>query len=216
MSIYGGYLHENLIRNKDDIYYNKEKFDSGEINLCFITGHSGSGKSTMGRNLQNNDNAEDYELDDLSVCIKDYFSMDNLKEYGDLIYSYFNGPGKKYYITREEFTFYKDKKNYIRNSITDFVHYAMKYAASHKDRKFVLEGVWLYIFFDPSEFKDYAFYIKGTSMITSKIRAARRNSQGDKKEYLKQLGKRWKYYFLDEKDITKFRNYFSKLIKEDN
>ena len=53
MSIYN-YLKESLdlleekyIINEKDIYYNKDKFDSKEINLCFITGHSGSGKSTM-------------------------------------------------------------------------------------------------------------------------------------------------------------------------
>ena len=37
-------LNESILINEDDIYYNKNKFDSGEINLCFITGLSGSGK----------------------------------------------------------------------------------------------------------------------------------------------------------------------------
>lgn len=45
------YLDESLLINEKDIYYNKDKFDSGEINLCFITGLSGSGKSTMSREM---------------------------------------------------------------------------------------------------------------------------------------------------------------------
>jgi adenylylsulfate kinase-like enzyme len=45
------YLDESLLLNEKDIYYNKDKFDSGEINLCFITGLSGSGKSTMSREM---------------------------------------------------------------------------------------------------------------------------------------------------------------------
>ena len=87
------YFHEGYVMNEEDIYYNKDKFDSGEINLCFITGHSGSGKSTMGNNMQK-DNVEHYDLDDV-VANKMHFTMANLKEYGDLIYSFFSGPGKK-------------------------------------------------------------------------------------------------------------------------
>ena len=45
------YTQEGYIKDTKDIYYNKDKFDSGEVNLCFITGLSGSGKSTMGRSM---------------------------------------------------------------------------------------------------------------------------------------------------------------------
>lgn len=41
---YYDYITEGVIMNQPDIYYNKDKFDSGDINLCFILGHSGSGK----------------------------------------------------------------------------------------------------------------------------------------------------------------------------
>ena len=93
------FTNESYIINEKDIYYNKDKFDSGEINLCFITGHSGSGKSTMGKKLEDK-GVEWIQLDDLQ-CIADRFTMDNLKEYGDLIYSYFNGEGKKFYVTQK-------------------------------------------------------------------------------------------------------------------
>lgn len=223
-------VNESYIINKKDIYYNKEKFDSGEINLCFITGHSGSGKSTMGRNLQSK-NIEHYDLDDLQ-CIKDYFTMKDLKEYGDLIYSYFNGKGKKFYITYEELVNNKiPGSEYEDILFKDFVHYAMQYAKSHKNKKFVIEGVWLFCYgddhkywFTPEEFKDYAFYIKGTSMVISKHRAALRDAKSDNnnkidvaKAYLNNfIRKNWKWYFIDENRINKFRNYFSKLINESN
>ena len=180
-------IEERYLINDKDIYYNKDKFDSGEINLCFITGHSGSGKSTMGRNMQS-DNIEHYELDDLQ-CIKDHFTMQNLKEYGDLIYSYFNGQGKRFYVTYQDL---KDNNTpgseYENILFKDFVHYAMKYAKSHKNKKYVIEGVWLYCddengnpWFTPEEFKDYAFYIKGTSVIISRHRAALRDAREDSK-----------------------------------
>ena len=218
-------LNESILFNEKDIYYNKDKFDSEEINLCFITGHSGSGKSTMARDMQKN-NVEHYELDDLQ-CIKDHFTMAQLKEYGDLIYSYFNGPGKKFYMTYQELV---DKKipgsEYEDKLFPGFVHYAMQYAKSHKDRKYVIEGVWLFCnddngspWFKPEEFKDYAFYIKGTSMIVSKWRAAKRDAKEDYKDSKDQLRyssknfffKNWKYYITDEKEINRFRNYFKKI-----
>ena len=211
-------LNENVILNREDIYYNKDKFDSGEINLCFITGHSGSGKSTMGREMQKK-GVEHYELDDLQL-IADRFSMENLKEYGDLIYSYFNGPGKKFYVGKDWM-----KKNsppeseYEDKLYPGFVHYAMQYAKAHKDKKFVLEGVWLFNnkWFKPSDFKDYAFYIKGTSMIVSKIRGAKRDSSDSKGaaravSFARMMTKNWKWYIRDEKWINTFVDYFSRRI----
>lgn len=218
-------VHEAYAKNENDIYYNKDKFDSGEINLCFITGHSGSGKSTMGRDLQS-DSIEHYELDDLQ-CIKDHFTMENLKEYGDLIYSYFSGKGKKFYLTKKEIVDNKIPGSKYEDILyKDFVHYAMNYAKSHKNKKYIIEGVWLLCsgedgkyWFDPEEFKDYAFYIKGTSMIISKHRAALRDAKTDNdnkigvtKAYLNNfIRKNWKWYFIDEKRINRFRKYFKEL-----
>ena len=210
---------ESILINEDDIYYNKDKFDSGEINLCFITGLSGSGKSTMGRDMQSY-GVEHYDLDDLQ-CIADHFTFANLKEYGDLIYSYFTGEGKKFYKTFKEL---KDaqvpESEYEDKLYPGFVHYAMKYAKAHKDRKFVLEGVLLYNkkWFTPEEFKDYAFYIKGTSMIISHIRAAKRDSKDAGSKFKQGLAfiscmtKNWKWSIIDEGQVNKFRKYFENLM----
>lgn len=212
-------LNESILINEDDIYYNKNKFDSGEINLCFITGLSGSGKSTMGRDMQSH-GIEHYDMDDLQ-CIADHFTLNNLKEYGDLIYSYFTGEGKKFYKTLKEL---KDElipeSEYEDKLFPGFVHYAMKYAKAHKDKKFVLEGVWLFQkkWFTPDEFKDYAFYIKGTSMIISHIREAKRDSKdaGSKFKqglaFVSCMSKNWKWYVIDEGQVNKFRKYFENLM----
>lgn len=210
-------LNENILKNAEDIYYNKDKFDSGEINLCFIAGHSGSGKSTLGREMQGGI-VETYELDDL-MCVKDHFTMDNLKEYGDLIYSYFNGVGKKYYVTCEELDNGKLKvDDYEFELVRDFVDYAMKYAKSHKDRKFVLEGIWILNdnYFSPYEFKDYAFYIKGTSMIISYARAVKRDARKPNGKFDLPKGaadflfnrRAWRVYGAIERSIKRFVSYF--------
>lgn len=224
MSIYGNIIQEKMLLNEDDIYYNKDKFDSREINICFITGHSGSGKSTMGRELSKDKNTEHYELDDV-VTNKDNFTMENLKEYGDLIYSFFNGIGKKYYLTgkelREENKF---EGFYEKELIRDFVDYSINYANKHKNKRFVLEGVWIYLFIHPSKLKDSAVYIKGTSRLVSDLRAAKRDSNN---EYPDDGLKRFKSYMgrvknfftkeaIDsEKAIKQYRDYFRNLINKD-
>lgn len=213
-------VKEGNIMNQKDIYYNKEKFDSGEINLCFITGHSGSGKSTMVRNMSK-DNIEYYELDDV-LANKIYFSMNNLKEYGDLIYSFFKGPGKKYYYDKNDVKEGKVKSignDYDKLVIQDFVKYAISYANSHKNKKYVIEGIWLYCFIEPSILKDYAVYIKGTSNLISNIRAAKRDSKEDFSEKGIErtkafIGRAKNFFTKDsfkaEKSINKYRSYFSK------
>ena len=214
-------LNESILINEDDIYYNKDKFDSGKINLCFITGLSGSGKSTMGKDMQSH-GIEHYDMDDLQV-IADHFTLNDLKKYGDLIYSYFTGEGKKFYITYKEL---KDNQvpesEYEDKLFPGFVHYAMKYAKAHKDKKFALEGVWLFQkkWFTPDEFKDYAFYIKGTSMIISHIRAAKRDSSDAESKFKQKLAfincmaKNWKWYIIDEGQVNKFRKYFKDLMSK--
>lgn len=172
------YLNENKIFNGRDILYNKEKFDNGEINLCFITGLSGSGKSTLANSMEKEGVIEKYELDDLLANYN--FSDDNLKEYGDLIYGYFKGQGSKFRMDKDPINgnevddWYTDK--FESDMIKGFVKYAMQYAKSHKNKKIVIEGVELYWFFEPEELKDYAVYIKNTSSLVSQIRSAKRDS----------------------------------------
>jgi hypothetical protein len=108
--------------------------------------------------------------------------------------------------------------NYARDIINDFVKYAINYANTHKNKKYIIEGIWLYCndykgkpFFNPSYFKDYAFYIKGTSAIISAIRAAKRD-----KENFRTILKGIKYRLLDEKNLRKFVEYFRKLSKTQN
>ena len=217
-------LLEGFLKSDKDIYYNKDKFDSGEINLCFITGHSGSGKSTMARSMQSA-KVEHYELDDLNQNYK--FTDDNLKEYGDLIYSFFKGPGKKY-----RYYSYEDMQNctnplddsgdeFDKCINRDFVKYAMKYANSHKNTKFVIEGIWLYFFFKPEELKDYAVYIKGTSRVLSAFRAAKRDSKDadtKTKRFMYSIKGTLstlinKYSIEGERLINNYRKYYENLQK---
>ena len=228
-NLFDDLITENKIINDKDIYYNKDKFDSGEINLCFITGLSGSGKTTMGKTMQSG-NIEVYELDDI---ISNWnFSDANLKEYGSLVYSFFKGPGKMYrYTSYDEWmndSKWDNPTNPYANSydamiIKDFIKYAKLYANSHKNIKFVLEGVWVFYFIDPKELDNCAVYIKGTSVLISFIRSAKRDCQ-DANSNMEKFGSfikmvtsigRIKGYLSNEKRLLRFYEYFaSKVINE--
>jgi uncharacterized protein YihD (DUF1040 family) len=237
------YLDESLLLNEKDIYYNKDKFDSGEINLCFITGLSGSGKSTMSREMAKQKKIEHVGLDWIGCC-KDHFTLLELKDRSMMAYSYFTGPGKRFFRTKKELIDILSQ-NAEKNGINcyyftlyrEFITFALKYSSSHKDKKYIIEGVQLYYpddgngsLFKPSEFDNCAFYIKGTSVLISKIRAAKRDSRygfikGKEveevfdtktriKNFIKLMSSNWKYTLIQENKIKEFRNYFKNKMKE--
>ena len=65
--------NDTLVISEPDLYYREESFNAGDTNICFILGHSGSGKSMMARTLEGED-IDHIELDDL-LLTKDHFSI---------------------------------------------------------------------------------------------------------------------------------------------
>ena len=201
---------ETYIVSEPDLYYNEDSFNAGSTNICFILGHSGSGKSMMARTLEGSD-IDHIELDDL-LLVKDHFTMDELKDYSDMFFSFFDGEGAKYYIGVDE----RDsipKEEYEDKLFVDFIRFAIEYAKQHMDRKFVLDGIWLYLYFDdPSVFEDYAVFIKGTSFLKSKIRVMKREMKRDKEtlqDRKQMFGRETRNYLLDEDKINRYRKFFS-------
>ena len=201
--------NEKYVISEPDLYYREESFNAGDTNICFILGHSGSGKSQMARMLEGDD-IDHIELDDLLLA-RDHFTVEELKGYSDLFFSFFTGEGAKYYIGVDE----RDsipKEEYEDKVFVDFVKYAMEYAKQHRDQKYIIEGIWIYIYFDdPSAFDEYAVFIKGTSFLKSKIRATKREMQRDKETLLdrKQMfGREVRNYLLDEDKIDSYRSFF--------
>jgi hypothetical protein len=200
---------ESYMISEPDLYYKEESFNSGDINICFLLGHSGSGKSVMARTLEGND-IDHIELDDL-LLTKDHFTMEDLKNYSDMIYSFFNGEGARYYIGLEE----RDsipKEEYEDKVFIDFVKFAMDYAKEHREKKFIIDGIWIYLYFnDPSVFEDYTVFIKGTSFLKSKMRVMKREMQRDKEalqDRKQMFGREVRNYLLDEDKINSYRSFF--------
>ena len=45
-------VNETFLVTEPDLYYNKQAFDEGKVNLCFVIGYSGSGKSHLTREYE--------------------------------------------------------------------------------------------------------------------------------------------------------------------
>ena len=202
--------NEKYVISEPDLYYKEESFNSGNTNICFILGHSGSGKSMMARALEGDD-IDHIELDDL-LLIKDHFTMDELKDYSDLLFDFFQGEGAKYYIGVDE----RDcipKEEYEDKVFVDFVKFAMDYSKKHEEKKYIIEGIWIYLYFeDPSVFEDYAVFIKGTSFLKSKIRVMKREMHRDKEalqDRRQMFGRSVRNYLLDEDKINVYRDFFA-------
>ena len=86
-------VNETFLISEPDLYYNKKAFDEGKINLCFVIGYSGSGKSVLTKEYVG-EGIEKVSLDDI-VCVKDHYTLEELKASGELLYSFFSGEGKK-------------------------------------------------------------------------------------------------------------------------
>lgn len=200
---------DKYIVSEPDLYYREDSFNSGDTNICFILGHSGSGKSMMARTLEG-DEIDHIELDDL-LLTKDHFTMDELDEYSDMFSSFFEGEGAKYYIGIEERNSIP-KEEYEDKIFLDFIDFALDYAGKHPEKKYIIEGIWIYLYFDdPSMFDDYAVFIKGTSFLKSKIRVMKREIKRDKeelKERKEMFGRETRNYLLDEDKIDSYRSYF--------
>lgn len=209
------YVNENYILKKDDLYINFDKFESGESNICLITGLSGSGKSTLGSEISNKYNAIHVEIDL-------FFPMDE-EDSLDILPKVFVGYIKKHKKFYQKIA--NDNFRYNRKLSIDILHYIIDYCKSIKNMKFIIEGIQIYMFGDESIVK-YPIVIKNTSALQSLIRMIKRdknammepdrNDTNAKKSYanlIKRIPKFLKYYIDDEKDLNNFRK---KIIKGGN
>ena len=216
-------LWEAYIKSAKDLYYNKDKFINGEINICFITGQSGSGKSSMaGAMSKGSESIEHIDMDEV-VMNRAKRDLEQFKKDMPMAGAFFSGPGSGFFNKDKKDRLPSNKsntdkvKNHFKKPYDEhnekitkaFVAFAISYARSHKDTKFVVEGTWIFRFVEPSVLKDCAVCIKGTSAVTSLYRAGKRDNA---------LGAnvlsadRW---LGREGALEKYRKYFLARMKSD-
>jgi hypothetical protein len=103
-----------------------------------------------------------------------------------------------------------NKNTFYYESTQAFVKFAIKYAKSNKKTKYIVEGIQLFLFIDPTEVKDCAVYIKGTSALISTIRGTKRDSMGNSiKDFIDNMDT----FFRRIKDVIGINNFETKINK---
>ncbi len=186
MNNYVDFLHEiNYFISGDNKYYNFKSFTQNVNGKLFIVGLSGSGKTTIGKDLAKKFNSEYIKLD----LVDRKFRTETAERLD------------------------KPKWDKRVNSLTlsymhDFINDIM-----NKNGRYVLEGIHI-LYQDHKFFRDKALIILGTSLLISSIRAYNRNvemyhkkyEQATRKNILKQL-------YIDQSDILKKLKDFEKVME---
>lgn len=209
MSLSESYLEERVLGSTDDLLFNfpKEKF--GDKNIIFITGLSGSGKSTRASNITNGfKDTININLDKIILYPQETLLdiPDDQLQTGDIIM-------KEYLLkniirnSKKNVVMYDDIESY-REFVMKFLAYIISISKKkYKSKIFIVEGIQL-MDMGPKVFDligEYPIVVTGTSLMTSMNRAVRRS--GGPISYFKSLPNfidTFKWYFEMEDQKKQF------------
>ena len=169
------YYTENVIIDRDDLYINMDKFESGKCNVILVTGFSGSGKSTLGKEMVAKYKCDDhFELDALEWWFDGMISEDELKEGMPPIYDWL-------IHNKKLMNLHRPTTAEIARMMDKLIPHVINWCRKNKNKKYVVDGIQLYESWaenDRCNYLEYPIVLKGTSGLKSMYRAMKRN--GDK------------------------------------
>lgn len=192
-------MDEAMIFTHPNKEYKVDRFINGSTNILFITGFSGGGKSTLAKELADKYKAEYIELDRFMYYI-------NSNESDNDIYADF------FYRTEEGQWFINEilhKKNmnmtYIeeKTHVNNIMDYLLAHCRKNRYKKFIIEGIQIFIWEDYKKIKDYSLIIKGTSALKSIRQRLKRENQKLCQVNMLQI---LKWYMQDNRDLRKMQN----------
>ena len=193
----GELFEENVLISRDDIYYDFDKFESGQKNVLLITGFSGSGKSTLAEQLASKYKCDYFMIDSLEYYGERYMTLDDLKKGEPGCYEFLvKHPKIKETLDGD----YNGKEFW--NILCQYIPWLISWCKKRKNEKFIIEGLQLYETISGGDVPDTIlknpFIIKGTSGLKSAWRAGKRAGGKDlPAEFLKHI----KWAFHDNKMI---------------
>ena len=171
---------ESLVFSKDDIYINYQSWGkSPETNLLFVTGLSGSGKTTISKEIAKSHNKIIvWKIDDIyDGNFKKYF--DKVPGYKEL---YKKVQGIDYLNNWIDNVYGVSQKTLemLENITNEVIKFLTIYASKNfKKYKFIVEGIQIFEDCDFDLVYGKPIIIKGTSALASYIRRKLRNRKND-------------------------------------
>ena len=189
-------LQEAYAISSNDTVLNFDKWKKGSNNILYVTGLSGSGKTTLGEKYEKEYNAHLFEIDGLEFTY-DSTNTGILEKIEEKCPEY-----ASYHASR------KTKEGYTGNNLVGILKKALSAALDimKKDSNnlYIVEGVQIFQWLDPSIFSGKPVIIKGTSALRSAYQRYNRgkstsDNSGD--NILKLVS----WYIKSEKSLSKFK-----------
>lgn len=201
VSIYDRFKNESVVQeayalSSNDTVLNFDKWKKGSNNILYVTGLSGSGKTTLGEKYEKEYNAHLFEIDGLEFTY-DSTNTGILEKIEEKCPEY-----ASYHASR------KTKEGYTGNNLVGILKKALSTALDimKKDSNnlYIVEGVQIFQWLDPSTFSGKPVIIKGASALRSAYqRYTRGKSTSDNggDNILKLVS----WYVKSEKSLSKFK-----------
>lgn len=161
-------VEEGYVFSKDNLEFNIQKFGK-ENNILFITGLSGSGKSTIIKKYAEKYNAENLEFDAITSTLKAKYrnKLDkiNRSKINPIILEYLDNEDPEGFPNFEDPRFNSECVKFL-----DWLENRVK----GDGNLYILEGMQIFLCFNPERFIGKPMIIMGTSMVKSMYRSTKR------------------------------------------
>ena len=161
-------IEEGYVFSKDNLEFNIQKFGK-ENNILFITGLSGAGKSTIIKKYAEKYNAENLEFDAITSTLKAKYrnKLDkiNRTKINPIILEYLDNEDP------EGFPNFEDPR--FNTECVKFLDWLENRVAGDGNL-YILEGMQIFLCFNPERFIGKPMIIMGTSMVKSMYRGTKR------------------------------------------
>ena len=211
--------HIPIIFSNDDVKYRVDEWQQGKLNILYVIGLSGAGKSTLTEKW-----SKEYHCDLVHMDYVHWFINQGLFSlHGQLNTRILNGVPYLREWFKDSYNqniedYEAPGKNLTTEKKYDYFYSYILWIIKH-NKRIIVDGMQILEMinmpkYSNSIYDNAAFYVVGTSMMTSNFRRLKRFIQrGDYKE----VG--WKYYLKTIKDTYNRRDWLNdnldKVIKED-
>lgn len=203
-----------FIISKKRLEYNIDKYKSNN-NILYITGLSGSGKTTISKEFSKKYNACLFELDNLGGFYAEYKNSDSI----------IHELTRKFLNIHLELDSIIKKEKFVKLKIENFYEYSkwiklylefLEDYTKNSNHLFIFEGTQIFKCFSPLDYLNKPFIIVRTSAFISMLRRIKRQKSIDKVKGKNNFYKKHLWKLLNDSRRLHFKDVFvlNKFLKE--